>query len=148
MNSLFETTTAADIIERLDKVESTTCPIWGKMNAAQMMTHCQTTFEVFFDQKKRRRSFMGFLFGKMARKKLFTDKPWPRNLPTAREFLVTDQRDFQKEKNRLVQLINRFSTEGYAITECNHPFFGKLSSQEWAMFAYKHLDHHLVQFGA
>jgi hypothetical protein len=34
------------------------------------------------------------------------------------------------------------------ITETIHPFFGKMSSQEWAMFAYKHLDHHLTQFGA
>ena len=54
----------------------------------------------------------------------------------------------QEEKAKLVHLIKRFSADGYTITETVHPFFGKMSSQEWALFAYKHLDHHLTQFGA
>lgn len=148
MYNLFEPTTAAEIISRIEKLQPTSRPQWGKMNVAQMMAHCQAPFEVYFGEKKMKRGLMSYLFGKAARKKLFTDKPWPKSLPTAREFVIADQRDFYKEKSRLVNMVNRFSSEGYLITSTTHPFFGKLSSQEWALFGYKHLDHHLQQFGA
>ncbi|HJW17601.1 MAG TPA: DUF1569 domain-containing protein [Flavisolibacter sp.] len=148
MDNLFEPTTADSVISRLEKIQPTSRPQWGKMNAAQMMAHCQATFEVYFGEKKLKRGLASFLFGKVAKKKLFVNKPWPKNLPTAKEFKIADQREIIQEKAKLVGLIKRFSTEGYTITETIHPFFGKMSSQEWAMFAYKHLDHHLTQFGA
>jgi hypothetical protein len=147
MHNLFEPTTADEIIFRVEKIDSSAKPLWGKMNAAQMMAHCQAPFEVYFGDKRMKRGLMGMLFGKMAKKKLFIDKPWPKSLPTAKEFIVSDERDLGKEKLKLVQLIKRFNAEGYTIIQTAHPFFGKLSSQEWALFAYKHLDHHLQQFG-
>ena len=147
MDNLFEPATAETVISRLQQIQSSSQPQWGKMNAAQMMAHCQATFEVYFGEKKLKRGLASFLFGKMAKKKLFSNKPWPRNLPTAREFKIADKRDMAQEKEKLVHLIKRFSSEGYTITETVHPFFGKMSSQEWALFAYKHLDHHLTQFG-
>src|SRR5215213_1800083 len=148
MHTLFEPTTANEIINRLQSLQPTTQAKWGKMNVAQMMAHCQAPIEVYFSEKKMKRGFMGLLFGKVAKKKLFSEKPWPKSLPTAKEFLIADQKEFQKEKDKLVSLINRFATEGYTVTASTHPFFGKMSSQEWALLAYKHLDHHLKQFGA
>jgi hypothetical protein len=147
MHNLFEPTTAAEIITRLDKIQPTSQPQWGKMNAAQMLAHCQGPFEVYFGEKGMKRGLMGILFGKTAKKKLFTDKPWPKNLPTAKEFVVVGPRELINEKIKLVNLIRRFSLEGYNVTESVHPFFGKMSSQEWALLTYKHLDHHLQQFG-
>lgn len=147
MHNLFEPTAADEIIARLEKVQSFTKPQWGKMNAAQMMAHCQAPFEVYFGDKKIRRGLIGVLFGKMAKKKLFVDKPWPKSLPTAKEFIIEGERNLDAEKTKLVNLIRRFSSEGYMVTQTVHPFFGKMSSQEWALLAYKHLDHHLQQFG-
>jgi hypothetical protein len=148
MDNLFEPTAADAVISRLDKIQPSSQPRWGKMNAAQMMAHCQATFEVYFGEKKLKRGLTSILFGKIAKRKLFVNKPWPKNLPTAKEFKIADHRDMLHEKAKLVQLIKRFSSDGYTITETIHPFFGKMSSQEWALFAYKHLDHHLTQFGA
>jgi hypothetical protein len=148
MDNLFEPTAAEAVISRLEKIQPSSQPRWGKMNAAQMMAHCQATFEVYFGEKQLRRGLASILFGKIAKRKLFVNKPWPKNLPTAREFKIADQRDMLEEKVKLVHLIKRFSADGYTITETVHPFFGKMSSQEWALFAYKHLDHHLTQFGA
>jgi hypothetical protein len=147
MHSLFEPTAADEIISRIQKLQPGTPAQWGKMNVSQMMAHCQAPFDAFFGEKKMKRGLMGVLFGRMAKKKLFSDKPWPKNLPTAKQFLVSDQKDFEKEKARLVGLINRFSSEGLTITSNTHPFFGKLSSQEWGLLHYRHLDHHLNQFG-
>ena len=146
--NLFEPSSAQEVLFRLNNITAATPAQWGKMNAAQMMAHCQATFQVYFGEKKMRRALAGYLFGKMAKRKLFSPQPWARSLPTAPQFKISDEREFEAEKEKLVRYINRFSNEGYTITSTLHPFFGKLSSQEWAVLAYKHLDHHLKQFGA
>lgn len=148
MHSLFEANVAEQIIERINSIRSYSQPKWGKMNASQMMAHCQVAFKVYFGEEKMKRGLVGLLFGRMAKKKMFSDTPWPRNLPTAKSFIISDEREFEAEKENLVQSIKRFASEGYNVTSSMHPFFGKLSSQEWALLAYKHLDHHLQQFGA
>jgi len=147
MHNLFEPTTAAEIISRIEKLQPTSLPQWGKMNVAQMLAHCSGPLESYFDEKKRKRDLMGLLFGKFAFKQLISSKPWGKSLPTAKEFIIKGSRNFEEEKNKLLSNVNRFSNEGYAITSFTHPFFGKLSSQEYALFNYKHLDHHLQQFG-
>jgi Protein of unknown function (DUF1569) len=147
MESLFDTDATARILERLYRLEPDARPRWGKMNVAQMLAHCQAPFEVYFGKMKLKQGLAGLVFGRMAKKQLLSDKPWRHNLPTAKVFLVADNRNFDVEREKLVNLINRFASEGFIITTVTHPFFGKLSAQEWALLAYKHLDHHLQQFG-
>ena len=44
---------------------------------------------------------------------------------------------------------DRFVNGGPRVcTTHPHPFFGRLTPAEWAIQQYKHLDHHLRQFGA
>ena len=147
MHTLFEPTTAAEIISRIEKLQPTSQAQWGRMNVSQMLAHCSGPLETYFKEKKVKRDLMGLLFGKIAFKQLISNKPWRRGLPTAKEFKITDLRDFEEEKGKLLSNVKRFSNEGYTITFFIHPFFGKLSSQEYALFNYKHLDHHLQQFG-
>ena len=145
--NLFEPSAAQEVLSRLGNITASTPAQWGKMNAAQMMAHCQAPFQVYFGEMRLKLGLMGLLFGKMAKKKLFGPQPWARNLPTAPQFRISDEREFSAERQKLMVYVSRFSNEGYTITSTVHPFFGKLSSQEWATLAYKHLDHHLKQFG-
>jgi hypothetical protein len=147
MHTLFEPSTTDEIISRLNRIGPSTTPKWGKMNAAQMMAHCQAPFLVYFGEKKMKRGLISLLFGKVAKKKLFVKEPWRRNLPTAKAFKILEEKNFEKEKSLLISLVRRFADEGYTVTVSVHPFFGKMSSQEWGLFSYKHLDHHLQQFG-
>jgi hypothetical protein len=79
---------------------------------------------------------------------LGNDKPMRRNSPTARSLIVDDARPLETERTRLNELIGRFVAGGaVACTTEPHPFFGKLTPEEWAILTYKHLDHHLRQFG-
>src|SRR4051812_17548132 len=103
MHSLFETTTAAAIIARVQKLSPAAPALWGKMNVSQMMAHCQAPLRAYFGDIKMKRGLIGILFGRVAKKKLFSDKPWPRGLPTAREFVVVDERSFEKEQTQLLQ---------------------------------------------
>ena len=147
MNHLFEVETASRIIARLNQLQPTSTPLWGKMNVSQMLAHCQAPMQVYFGDLKLRRGLIGILFGKMAKKSLFTDKPWKKGLPTAKEFVVADARDFEMERSTLIGLIQRFNNEGPGLPDSPHPFFGKMTANEWAMLGYKHMDHHLRQFG-
>jgi hypothetical protein len=148
MNQTLEPATAAEMISRLHKITPDTPAQWGRMNAAQMMAHCQVPFHVYFGTVKLKQGLIGKLFGRMAKKKLLGDKPWSKNLPTAKEFVVAGQRELEAEKEKLIQLINRFATGSKNSANPVHPFFGKLSPAEWSTLAYRHLDHHLQQFSA
>ena len=91
---------------------------------------------------------MGILFGKIAKKQILSDKPFSRNSPTDKHFIVADQRNFEEEKKALIALVQRFAKSGPAgLTKDAHPFFGAMTTEEWDKLMWKHLDHHLQQFG-
>ena len=80
---------------------------------------------------------------------LGNDEPMKRNAPTSPAFIVRDQPDVMVEGARLSALIDRFSEGGRdACTRHPHTFFGPMTPDEWAILMYKHVDHHLRQFGA
>ncbi|MDB5195949.1 MAG: hypothetical protein JWP88_319 [Flaviaesturariibacter sp.] len=147
MKNLFEPATAAEIAQRLQQLKPEQPARWGKMNAPQMLTHCETTFRVYFGELKLKQSIVGILFGRVAKKNLFHPKPWKKSLPTAKEFVIIDQKNFNEEMQKLTAQIQRFHASGKTQDPPKHPFFGKMSAEEWAILGYRHLDHHLQQFG-
>src|SRR5687768_5014814 len=103
--NLFEPAATQEILSRLEAIKPHTPAELGKMNAAQMMAHCQSTFNAYFSEKKAKQVLIGKLFGKTAKKKLFSEKPWPKGLPTDKSYVVADERDFAVEKEKLVASI-------------------------------------------
>jgi len=145
---LFLPSTVQEIVSRIEKLTPVTQPLWGKMSVSQMLAHCQAPLEVALGEKKSKRSIIGFMFGRLAKKKLVGKKPFGRNLPTDRSFLITEVRNFEEEKRKLIAVIERFHAVGpRGLSKDPHPFFGKMTPEEWTMLSYKHLDHHLQQFG-
>lgn len=148
MNNLFDQAAFHEIRQRLAVLPSDAQPLWGKMNVAQMLAHCCQAMEVPLSDAPQPRMLMGLLIGWMLKKKLYNDDPWKQGVPTAPEFIIKDSREFSKEKLRLEDLINRFYTHGAETAgKFPHPFFGKLTTEQWGKGMYKHLDHHLRQFG-
>jgi hypothetical protein len=79
---------------------------------------------------------------------LRNEEPFRKNSPTAKSLIVADEREFDKEREQLSRLIDKFVSGGAAgCTKHPHSFFGKMTPEEWAVLTYKHLDHHLRQFG-
>lgn len=148
MKSIFDPVVTREIIERLNKVNAGTKPLWGKMNAPQMMKHNQVTVKMALGELILKRTLVGMLFGKLAKKTIMKEEPFKPNLPTAPEFIIKGDPDFEKEKDALINLIKRVTELGPdKIKPAPHTFFGPLSSKEWDHLMYKHLDHHLRQFG-
>ncbi len=149
MKSLFNREHNDEIIERLNRLTPETKGAWGKMSVSQMLAHAQQPLKVAVGELKLRRSLMGILIGSMAKKKLAKEEPWERGLPTDRNFIIGEERNFEEEKKKLAALIRRFAELGPGgISGERHPFFGKLTVNEWDRLMWNHLDHHLRQFGA
>jgi hypothetical protein len=147
MKNLYEPATAAEVKARIAKLTADTPAQWGKMNAAQAAAHLAATMEMAVGDSRPPRMFIGRLIGGMVRKKLVgDDRPMGKNSPTAPNLLVPDQRDMDRERARLMSLVERFSSSPAACTTHPHTFFGPMKPEEWAIIMYKHLDHHLRQF--
>ncbi len=149
MKNLFEAPRVAEIKQRLTNLKADSERQWGKMNAPQMLAHCAMGVELALDDHRPPRMFIGRLIGGIIKPMaLGNDEPMRKNSPTVPGLVVADQRDLNAERDRLNLSIDRFVAAGPAgCTTHPHSFFGKLTPDEWAILMYKHLDHHLRQFG-
>lgn len=135
------------LISRLQKLNPDKVPQWGKMNVSQMVLHCQKPLEVAEGKILLKRNLFGYLFGKMAKKSFLKEEDLKKSLPTAPEFKITENPDFENEWELLIALVKKFGAKGpKIITNKTHPFFGEMTEKEWGTLQYKHLDHHLKQF--
>lgn len=76
------------------------------------------------------------------------DKPYKRNGMTAPSFVMKEEKDLEKEKLRLIDYVIRTQSLGGAHFDGKESLsVGRLSTREWNNMFYKHLDHHLTQFG-
>ncbi|SOD18877.1 DUF1569 domain-containing protein [Pedobacter xixiisoli] len=147
--NIFTKEVAEEVIGRIEKLTPVSQPLWGKMNAAQMFAHCCVAYEmVYTDKHAKPNFFMGFILKNFIKKAVVSDKPYSKNSKTAPAFLISDEKDFEAEKQRLVDYIRETQVLGAYIFDgkMSHSF-GPLSDNEWNNMFYKHLDHHLKQFG-
>ncbi len=147
--NIFSQSVADEIIERIQQLKPTTPAQWGKMNVSQMLAHCNVTYEMAYENKHPKPNFLMRLILKTFVKNLVVNEiPYKKNAQTAPAFLITDEKEFDMEKNRLIQYIQKtvdLGAESFEQKESHS--FGPLSITEWNNMFYKHLDHHLRQFG-
>ena len=150
MKNIFNETDRNEILERIEKLSPDSRPLWGKMNAAQMMAHCYNAYLLAIGEINAKRvEFPINIIGRLVKPGFLGESPTRKNSPTAPEIKITDERNFQKEKMNLTSALQKMGTEGERIAKAQtHPFFGKMSPNEWGRLTYKHNDHHLKQFGA
>ena len=148
MKNLFQPDAVDEVIARVDKLQPASQRLWGKMDVAQMMAHCSTTLDMAAGRLILPRLLIGRIIGPLVRPIFSNDKPLSRNSPTDKKLVISDTRDFTHEREQLKLRIRQFQQGGEAqCTKHPHPFFGALTPQEWSTGMYKHLDHHLRQFG-
>jgi hypothetical protein len=151
MKNLFEAAEVEEVKERLAQLRPDSERQWGKMNPAQALAHCLAAIEMAMatGEIAPKRILIGRLLGRFAKKSMLVNgTPMRRNSSTEKSCLVTDEREFAAERQRLRESIGRFAAGGPGIcTKHPHFFFGPLTPGEWATLMYQHLDHHLRQFG-
>jgi hypothetical protein len=150
MKNLFEAGAVETVKQRIAQLRPDSKRQWGTMKVAQAVAHCSAGLEWAMSDKTPPRMLLGRMIGRLVKPlALGNDEPLRRNSPTAKDLVVQDERDLETERQRLLRLIERFAAGGpQGCTTEPHSFFGRLTPQEWATLVYKHLDHHLRQFGA
>lgn len=148
MKTIFDPDTRDDLTERLDRLTPNTERQWGKMSAAQMMEHTARALDMAMGKKPLKQIFLGKMLSWMFRKEFLGEAPFKPNRPTGPDFIIKDEPDFESTRVRLSGLITEFHRMGESGLEGNiHGFFGPLTGKQWGETQYKHVDHHLRQFG-
>jgi hypothetical protein len=143
MKNLFEKEAIDEVIGRIDSLQSATQHQWGKM------AHCSAALDMASGKLNPPRILIGRIIGSLVKPLYTNEKPFSRNNPTDKKLVISDTRDFAREQERLKNCVRAFHQGGEEkCTRHPHPFFGALTPAEWSRGMYKHLDHHLRQFGA
>ncbi|APZ47523.1 hypothetical protein BW723_15055 [Polaribacter reichenbachii] len=149
MKNIFEKEVTDSVINRIEKLTVESQPNWGKMSVAQMLAHCSVTYEmVYTDKHTKPNPFVKLMLKAFVKKAVVGEKPYPKNSRTAPQFIISDKREFELEKKRLIDFILKSQELGENYFDGKESLsFGKLNKIEWNNMFYKHLDHHLTQFG-
>ncbi len=148
--NIFTTEVTNAVIQRFETLTPTTQALWGKMNVAQMVAHCNVTYEMMYENiHPKPNAILKFILKLLVKKKVVDEITYSKDSRTAPQFVIKVEKDFHKEKERLIQYIKKTQElgENYFDGRESHSF-GILSKDEWNNMMYKHLDHHLRQFGA
>ncbi|NHM06184.1 DUF1569 domain-containing protein [Flavobacterium sp. CYK-4] len=148
MASVFNPIDNQAMVDRIEKLTPQTQALWGKMSVNQMFVHSTKAIEVAYGKIELKVLFIFRLLGRLLKNKVIVKGNLDKNSPTAKEFVITDQPDFEVSKKDLIQAFRKFAQEGPSCIKLHkHPFWGPLTIEEWDMLMWKHLDHHLRQFG-
>ncbi|NSL90208.1 DUF1569 domain-containing protein [Chitinophaga sp. Mgbs1] len=149
MKTVFDSALRNELISRINSLSSNSSAKWGKMNVYQMTKHC-TQWDEWIQGKNNpayRQEFLGKIFGKMALKSnTKDDRPLQKNMPAGKLAVKKGlEGDIEQQKQSWISSMDAYGN--YSNPAFIHDFFGKMTREQIGIFAYKHADHHLRQFG-
>ena len=148
MSTLADPDACASLRERIGKLEPDAARQWGRMTAHEMVCHLNDSFRVATGEKHASPDTNLFKRTVFKWAALHTSVPWPHGVATRPELLQdhggTPPIDWMRDRSELQALISAFAARpSYGF----HPLFGEMSKADWLIWAYRHIDHHLRQFG-
>jgi hypothetical protein len=146
MRSLFDDRARQEILGRLDQLTETQIPRWGKLTAATLLPHLIDSLEVALGERsvEVKRCVFNSPLGRWF--VIDAPIPWPKGTSSVPEYFVSQPEIFARDHERARSLVERFG-KGRAQPFGQSPMLGKLTPDQWARLNYRHLDHHLRQFG-
>ncbi len=147
--NIFSKEVSDNLIKRINNLTPATQPKWGKMSIAQMLAHCNVTYEMIYENiHPKPNGFMRFILKTLIKNKVVSEVPYQQNSRTAPQFIIKETKDFEVEKQRLINYITKTQQSGENNFDNKESHsFGRLNKTEWNNMLYKHLNHHLTQFG-
>jgi hypothetical protein len=142
MKSLLNEADLAAVLERIRRVQPDSARQWGRMSAHGMICHLTDAFAGVLGERPI--ADVSTLAGRTVMRwvALSTPIPWPKGVKTT----PTPPVDFEVDRARLLGITEEF-VRRLDPDAMRHPLFGRISAGEWGRWGYRHLDHHLRQFG-
>jgi len=142
MGNIFKQSDFDLMLQRINQLTPKSKAQWGKMSVAQMLAHLNVAYEMTYDTiHPKPNAFLKFILKMLVKKSVVGPKPYPKNGKTAPQFVITDDKDFEKEKSRLISYMEKTKDLGESHFEgkASHSF-GPLTAQEWNVMFSKHLN--------
>ncbi len=147
--NIFTQEVSENIIRRIQTLTPESQAQWGIMSVAQMLAHCSVTYELIYENKHPKPNLvLKFILKKFVKKTVVGETPYSANSRTGPAFLIKETKNLEEEKRRLIKYITQTQALGekYFDNKESHSF-GALNITEWNNMLYKHVNHHLSQFG-
>lgn len=146
--NLLITVASDNIIARAEKLTLNNTPLWVKMNVTEMLLHCNLCNKQILEESRggEKTSTKQYLLRILA---LYIAPNFKKGIASEKRNItkgIIDDSQFEKQKNEFISIISKFPHNIRPLT-LTHPAFGNISTKEWGIAAYKHMDHHLRQFG-
>lgn len=150
--SLFDEQKRGEIIARINNLTSETKGMWGKMNVNQMICHCTDGLRGSLGELGSEvKDESNFLSRSLIKWLVLYIIQMPKEVPTSDR--VNQMKDgtkptgFESDRKTLLEFIEKVSAKSDDFAWATHFKFGALNRNEWGILSYKHIDHHLKQFG-
>ena len=146
MKTLWNAADADEIRSRLEKLSAQALPQWGSQSLNGMLLHCADPIRTALGEMEVQPKSGPFRLPPIKLSIIYW-MPWPKNAPTAPEYVHKEAGDWQSARESLRRALDRFAAQGQEGPWKPHPAFGDLTGKQWGRLTYRHLDHHLRQFG-
>jgi hypothetical protein len=146
MKSLWQEEVRREIAARVGRITDETKPLWGKMTADRMLAHLGEAVKMATGELPVKPKNTPLRFFPLKHLAIYV-LPMPKGLPTAPELLAGPQAPVADGKRELQRALETFANRRPDAVMPPHPVFGNMSRFTWGVQAYRHIDHHLRQFG-
>jgi hypothetical protein len=147
MRTLFDADTRAEILDRLGRLRPDATRSWGTLSAPQVVIHCVDTFDHTFGIKDVEPP-NAFVQSALVRWFVIDSPlPWPKGVRSVSQYFESEPHEFGEDLAKLRSCVERFAQGASGGAWGRSPMLGRLSPDQWARLQYRHLDHHLRQFG-
>lgn len=147
--TLFDATVRAQLLARFRAIPAERHPHWGRMTAPKMVVHCTEALRMATGELPVRMVPLGKVVQYSGLGPLLARRmPFPKSAPTHPKLLARAPSAYGAELDQLAQAFDAFAAKSPTDRWADHPLFGPLRARDWGILAARHLEHHLVQFGA
>ncbi|MFN7313162.1 MAG: hypothetical protein ACK5UI_06735 [Bacteroidota bacterium] len=141
-----------DSLTLLQSLSETTQPIWGSMNAQQMIEHVALAVGVSNGKIDLPLLTPSEKVDRVRELNLLGNRPLPKdfkNPALPNEPMPLKEASLEASITHLYNELNLFQTlfKNTLDAKRTHNIFGPLNYEQWLWFHYKHLHHHWAQFG-
>jgi hypothetical protein len=146
LKSLFNPQDHRELQDRVQRLKTDQTPQWGKMTAVQMVAHLSDSLRMASGELEVAPKKVPFRYSPLKELVLYV-LPMPKGLPTSPELIARKPGSWSEEVADLRDQLYGLVQRGAEALSPTHPAFGTFSAKQWGVLIYRHVDHHLRQFG-
>lgn len=146
MKSIWNPQDQRELHDRIGRLTPATPRQWGKMSAPRMVVHLCDALKMASGELPVASKKLPIRHPPLKQLIIYV-LPFPKNAPTAPELIARAPSEWTADVTELHTRLDEFVRRGPSAAASEHPAFGRLTGKNWGVLVYRHMDHHLRQFG-